>query len=252
MTTPARTLEEMTLNHWQPLTTTLYDGWVLRFADGYTKRANSVSPLFTSTLPLHQKIAACEDTYTKQGLPTIFKLTPFSVPAELDAELNRRGYHVVEPSMVLTLSLSGLPPTPKETTATIRPLSENWIQRFSGLVQLEEKHQQTMARMLSGIVAKAGYLLLYQGDTVVGCGLGIVEGDYIGLYDIVIDSNLRNRGLGEQLLLHLLHWGREHGASRSYLAVVQANAPALRLYAKLGYTEAYQYWYRVKDKTQSN
>ncbi|WP_020617942.1 GNAT family N-acetyltransferase [Paenibacillus daejeonensis] len=252
MTAPARTLEEMTLNHWQPLTTTLYDGWVLRFANGYTKRANSVSPMYASNLSMDQKIATCEDSYSRRDLPTIFKLTPFSEPAELDTELDRRGYYVVEPSMVQTLELSDLPPTSKETAATIGPLSEKWIQHFCELAQLEEKHLQTMYQMLSSIAADAGYLLLYRGDNVVGCGLGIVEGDYIGLYDIVIDSQLRNRGLGEQLLLHLLHWGREHGASRSYLAVVQANAPALRLYAKLGYTEAYHYWYRVKDKTHSN
>ena len=32
-----RFIEELSLNHWQPLSTLLYDGWVLRFADGYTK-----------------------------------------------------------------------------------------------------------------------------------------------------------------------------------------------------------------------
>ncbi|MDB5085123.1 MAG: family N-acetyltransferase, partial [Bacilli bacterium] len=36
-------IEELTLNNWQPLQTMLYDGWLLRFAGGYTKRANSVN-----------------------------------------------------------------------------------------------------------------------------------------------------------------------------------------------------------------
>lgn len=45
-----KTIEELSLSHWQPLSTLLYDGWVLRFAKGYTKRANSVQPIYDSTL----------------------------------------------------------------------------------------------------------------------------------------------------------------------------------------------------------
>ncbi|GIQ70557.1 hypothetical protein XYCOK13_33810 [Xylanibacillus composti] len=74
-----------------------------------------------------------------------------------------------------------------------------------------------------------------------------MEREHIGLYDIVTDINFRNRGFAEQMILHLLRWGRENGARYSYLAVVANNAPAWRLYSKLGYKEVYRYWYRVKD-----
>jgi len=53
-------IEELSLNHWQPLSTLLYDGWVLRFADGYTKRANSINPIHYSTCDLQEKIKECE------------------------------------------------------------------------------------------------------------------------------------------------------------------------------------------------
>ena len=36
------TLEELSINAWAPLKSMNYDGWVIRMANGYTKRANSI------------------------------------------------------------------------------------------------------------------------------------------------------------------------------------------------------------------
>ncbi|GAK41769.1 hypothetical protein TCA2_4261 [Paenibacillus sp. TCA20] len=65
------------------------------------------------------------------------------------------------------------------------------------------------------------------------------------------DARYRNRGFGQQMILNLLSWGKDHGARFSYLAVIANNAPALRLYSKIGYTENYKYWYRVRALTTS-
>lgn len=73
-------IEEISLNNWQPLSTLLYDGWVLRFANGYTKRANSVNLIHYSTNDLNLKIKECERLYSSKNLPTTFKITPFVQP----------------------------------------------------------------------------------------------------------------------------------------------------------------------------
>ena len=104
-----------------------------------------------------------------------------------------------------------------------------------------------MTQMLFNVRAKTGFITLSVDGLVVACGLGVVERGFIGLHDIITDKAYRNRGLAEQMILHLLHWGKSHGADESYLQVVKGNAAARRLYAKLGYTDVYSYWYRVQS-----
>ncbi|MFS0726736.1 GNAT family N-acetyltransferase [Paenibacillus sp. 1P07SE] len=241
-----RHLEEMTLNHWQPLSTEIYDGWVLRFAGGYTKRANSIQAIYPSLLPVEEKIVACEELYEERGLRPVYKITPFAQPVELDGLLQDRGYTILEPSSVQTVGLSRLAPPVLQSASIQEQLTPAWIDLYCCFNCVDPRHKPTMTGMLSHIGAATGYLTLYHDGQAIGCGLGILSGGYIGLYDIVVDSRFRNQGIGEQLILHLLQWGKARGATHSYLAVVKANAPALALYSKLGYKEIYSYWYRAK------
>jgi ribosomal protein S18 acetylase RimI-like enzyme len=100
--------------------------------------------------------------------------------------------------------------------------------------------------MLDRSSLRHGYFTLYQDNGPVACGLGVIQNEYIGLYDIVTDMNHRRNGFGMQLLLNILHWGISVGAKYSFLQVVQQNDAAISLYSKLGYKEIYKYWYRVK------
>lgn len=240
-------IEELSINHWQSLSTLLFDGWVLRFADGVTKRANSVNPLYASSADLDYKIQECENIYSAHHLPTTFKVTPFTQPAHLDRILEEKGYSLADMCCIQTLKLDRLP----EPTLTNVKIEEDnapeWMEHFCRMNSVSDDKKRIMERMLSSIKTKKGFISLYNGDQVVACGLGVMEREYIGLYDIVTDKRYRNQGFGEQMILNLLQWGRENGAKYSYLQVVCSNAPALKLYAKLGFTEAYKYWYRVKE-----
>ena len=86
-------IEQASLRAWPALEDSDFDGWRLRFANGYTRRANSVTPLGPSRLALTDKVVTCERLYSERGLPTIFRLTPFA-PPELDGLLAQRGYRL--------------------------------------------------------------------------------------------------------------------------------------------------------------
>jgi ribosomal protein S18 acetylase RimI-like enzyme len=75
--------------------------------------------------------------------------------------------------------------------------------------------------------------------------MGVLQGQFVGLFDIVTDADFRRQGFGKQLMLSLLAWGKRNGAHTAYLQVMLNNEPALRLYSGFGFKEIYPYWYRI-------
>jgi GNAT superfamily N-acetyltransferase len=241
-----RTLEELAANAWPSLQTMLYDGWVLRFAEGYTRRANSVHPLYPGGLDVDGKIAACERLYQSWGLTVVFKMTPAAQPEHLDDLLAARGYTVDARTSVQVLDLNGLDKAPVPTTQLAESLSDEWLDAFGRMSRLNDERKAIARRLLSNLLLTFRCASIRHQDQIAACGLGVCQDRHVGLYDIVVDENLRRQGLGKRLVLDLLAWAKRGGAQTAYLQVMSNNEPALRLYAGLGFREAYQYWYRVK------
>jgi N-acetylglutamate synthase len=243
---PIRLLEELSLNAWPSLQNVYDDGWMLRFAQGYTRRANSVNPLYLPSENLDEKIRRSESWYRARKQETVFKMTPLALPKELDGVLARQGYREEAITSVQTVSLETLD-TPQQETITLAPdLNDDWLTLFCQIRGLTLRHLGTMRSMMSGIAPARSFAVLYRDNAPAALGFAVAEKGYVGLYDITTAENIRNRGIGRQLVLYLLNWGKAHGATNAYLQVMTTNAPALRLYDSLGFEEVYQYWYRVK------
>lgn len=242
-----RHIEELSLNAWASIQTVVYDGWLIRFSNGYTKRANSVNPIYESTGDLDYKIDYCEDIFHARNLNPVFKMTEAVYPKILDATLEGRGYTAIDHTSVQLLSLSELNEPSIHTVKVDEKLNDEWLNQFCILNNQDESNKATMKQMLSLILPKSCFISLFDNDAVVACGLGVLERGYLGIFDIVVDSRHRNLGFGEQLMLNLLNWGKENGSEYAYLQVMLNNVPALRLYSKLRFQEEYRYWYRLKE-----
>lgn len=241
-----RHIEELSLNAWPALETALYDGWVLRFSSGYTRRANSVNPLYPSLLEATEKLRHCQRLYRDRGLPTVFKVTPAA--GDLDAFLGEQGYAKEgETSVQLADVATPLIPAEEEVDLLEKP-TEAWIAAFCALNPGLRRHFLTMSGMLERLTVPACFLSLKQDGQTAALGMAVAERGYVGLFDIVTRQTLRNQGIGKDMVLHLLAWGKRQGAERAYLQVTLDNAPALHLYETLGFQEAYRYWYRVRSR----
>lgn len=239
-------LEGLSFTSWPSLHTLVYDGWVLRFSDGFTKRANSINPLFSSSLSLDDKLSHCERLYSSRGLKVIFKLTHASFPTNLDTVLEDRGYEEIDCTSVQTLSLTSDFLPEHEAFDVFTELSDVWVDAFCSLNRTAAKNRSALVHILERILPPTFYVSLLVKGKVVACGFAVLDGSMISFYDIFTKVSQRKKGYGEQIMLHLLQLGKDHGATSAFLQVMKNNIAALRLYKKLGFKEEYIYWYRVK------
>ena len=248
-------LEELSLNALPCLQQILYDGWILRFAEGYTKRANSVTPLYPSSQDIIQKIHRCEQIYRDFNLNPIFRLTNISQLKTLDRTLEQLGYQkksnvsvqvkTITDSNVFKSNYPKITSCDRSITLS-NDLSEEWLDHFVHAASLPIQHWETLSTMLQIIPTQTCYAWLKDKYRFCSCGLGVLENNYLGLFFIVTAKKQRRKGHAERLISTMLNWGQSKGATLAYVQVETENLKAINLYNKLGFTEVYQYFYHIK------
>ena len=237
--------EELSLNAHPSLQTQFYDGWILRFANGYTKRANSINPLYSSTDDLQLKITECEKRYAACGLPVVYKLTDGTDP-DIEKLLEQQNYISVEPAFVMSTALNSRDSSFGDCVTTDRA-DEEWLKAYFTFSHYTDNVRITTAgqilenvknTLICGRVVKDG--------VPAACGLAVIERGYAALQNIVVDEAQRGKGYGQEICESLMSAAKSLGAHTAYLQVIQENYKAVNLYRKLGFTDVYSYWYRVK------
>jgi ribosomal protein S18 acetylase RimI-like enzyme len=247
MSLDPRRLEELGLNSSAPPGQLLYDGWLLRLLRGKAKRARSVNAVYPSTAPLAEKIAYCERLYQGVALPTLFRITPFSQPANLDGELAQRGYErfettAVEAAPIDRARLDGADAQPMELAS--------WVEAVGRLRDSPIAHRSAHLARLEGMPLAMRAVAIRSQGRVLATGLTIIEGDYAGLFDIITSDDARRQGHAQSVVSSLLRMAWELGARHAYLQVKEDNVAARRLYAQFGFEERYVYWYRGRPGQQ--
>jgi len=248
----AKRVEEACLNGWPALREVVYDGWLIRLAEGYTRRTNSVSLLSTGALPLDRKIRHCEEIYAAQGLPTIFCI-PSTADPSLGRRLDERGYDTPEDeSCVLSMDLAGGSPQ-RETGVLLEEgfPGEAWLGTLAQLHHQSEQAQRSHRKILANLAVPAVFAAIPLHDGSLGAlAYGAVHDGIVCVNSVVTHPAFRRQGLARRTVSAVLAWAQERcGAAGACLAVVAGNAPARALYANMGFArEMYRYHYRRKAK----
>jgi len=242
-----RRIEELGLNSSAPPGQLVYDGWLLRLLKGKAKRARSVNPVYPSKAEIATKIAYCERLYRAAGVPAIFRITPFTEPASLDADLERRGYGRFETTAV---EATAIDPAPGAGNGAEPLALAAWVDAVGSMRGSPPEHRAAHLARLEGMPLQLRPVAVREEGRIVATGLTIVEDDCAGLFDIVTDDAARRRGHARAVVGSLLATAWSLGARHAYLQVKVDNEPARRLYRQFGFGERYTYWYRGRAGEQ--
>jgi N-acetylglutamate synthase len=235
-------IEEAALNAWPAPCQMVYDGWLLRFAGGHSKRVNSVNPLYASTLPFKEKIYTCEAIYASQGQLCLFRVNEFNTTPELTQALQAAGYSTFDPTYVLGRDLVLGDDVHCDLTILEMP-TDDWFRMRDHFIRVPATDRLAHESVLQSIVPEMVLMGLFAGGKPVACGMGVVEGSLMGFFSIYTASTWRRKGYGRLIMEALSDWGIERGATYGYLQVEGDNHPALSMYARLGFERIYAYEY---------
>jgi len=238
-----RFLENIAADGFVGLEEIVYDGWELRFTQGYTGRANSVQIREESTIELSEKTRFCEEAYAEHGLPCMFKLT--DADEELIAFLEHRGYQKHKPTDVMLLALNSVDTDlemPDDVYFSTTP--DGWFEPYFEFEDIADETKRNLIRKIHAkVLAEQVYISVMYKNAVAAVASLAIENGYSLLHNVVVSPGLRGIGLGRKLCQAAIIKSGECGASHIYLQVMQNNPVALNLYKKLGFEKQYTYYY---------
>jgi GNAT superfamily N-acetyltransferase len=236
-------MEERAFRAWPALETLDVAGWRLRFSAGYTKRANSINALGDISGFSGKTVTGLEALYRERGLGSVWRLTPLAPPAA-DAFLAGRGYRAIERSLVQRRPLPPGLAADRQVEILPQP-TPAWIEAFSLHSPVKPEHRPVMQRMLAAIAAPVGFAFVVEDGRPMAMAIGVVDGDHMGLFDVLVMPQARRRGLARRVTESLYAWAWQRGARFAWLQVVATNDAAMPLYAAQGFRTLYEYEYRI-------
>jgi ribosomal protein S18 acetylase RimI-like enzyme len=244
-------LELIAHNAWFAQERMRLGGWLLRADNGITRRANSVLPLGSPGLDISTAIEFAIEFYTSRNLIPRFQVSEASLPEELDTILDDWGFKKVFYVEVWTAEISSLLKLhPSRETEYLGTLSEEWIDTYLQASGYDPSSMPTRKGILERTDQPHVYVQAKDGDSIDAVGFGVVEGDWLGVFNIGTRPEKRKSGAAIAVNHALGLWGSQQGAKRTYLQVEKDNRIAKKLYTKLGFAHAYTYWYRQLDSVE--
>ncbi|GEO86347.1 MULTISPECIES: GNAT family N-acetyltransferase [Alphaproteobacteria] len=240
-----RRLEAVGFRAW-PATSVQYDGsWQIRLSGGHpSKRLNCVVALDPSdSRDIAVRLEKAARKFEAHGRPILVRETPLT-PKPLIDRMRADGWERFEEVMTLTCDLTAIE-LPEDT---LDHLPSHDVGRYVDADLIvhgsDPALKPALAEVVSAIKPPSGLFVIEDpAEGPVAVALCVQDNDLASIMSLAVKADHRQRGLGLEILTAALRWARMRGARTAWLQVVADNAPALALYAKLGFVEAYRYAY---------
>ncbi|MFN8471638.1 MAG: GNAT family N-acetyltransferase [Anaerolineae bacterium] len=235
------------MNAWPAAIVQTLGGWRLRFNWGVTSRANSVWPNDADEAPpLEERLRIADDFYARRGAPAQYQISPASRPGDLDAHLAQCGYAIHSRTCVQTASLADVIARASTTTRIhiADECADAWFDAYTDAEGADARSATLRRGIVERIGPRTAFAHLNVDGSAAAVGMGVLERGWLGIFNMSTHRTYRRRGAATAILSGLANWAAQNGASRTYLQVVESNAPARALYEGLGFSTLYHYHYR--------
>lgn len=242
----ARACETRIVNAWPSPTTLVLDDWVVRFANGYSGRANSASALRPGAEFDDETLRLVESLYREAGLPPRIRFTPLVSSACRD-KLAARGYRVETAShgMIAALDRASHPQDP-ELRCESRA-GDAWIDGVSAHQTGSKRNRDHLAAIVCGVRLSAAFAVLHHEGEPAAWAMSVAERGMAEIGAVIVAPEARGRGLGRRIVAGLMGWAAAQGCAQAYLQVDQSNGLAHDMYVRMGFSQVYSYETRVLD-----
>jgi N-acetylglutamate synthase len=223
--------------------------WQLRATGGWTGRANSALTIGDPGLALGDAIDAVAAWYAARGLPARCNV-PLPLASAVDAALDGRGWTRSVPTLVQTAPLAALTGDGdaadrdaaggygNDADLRLEPEpSGDWLAAVAGW----KGALPPVARALLTAPEQVRFASGYRDGALTGTARGVLVSGVLHLALVGVVAADRRRGLAGRLTRALAGWARDGGAHTAMLQVEEANAPAVALYAGLGFRTHHSY-----------
>ncbi|MDL9937000.1 GNAT family N-acetyltransferase [Gordonia sp. ABSL1-1] len=237
-----RALEMAAAAAWPGLESADVDGWLLRAADGFSRRANCALPLDRSARPTESSLTRIGEWFTTRGLPTRLVLPDRLLAATgLDGDDGPR-------VQVLTRDLPADATSTTERLSTVTladTLTPEWVRAYVH----GERELGTATRVLASADGPVVFAAVNgSAATPIAIGRAAVttapDGiSWLGLSAVWTDPAHRRVGLATTVVSRLFEWGVERGAVRAYVQVDITNRVAGSWYRRIGFGLHHEYRY---------
>ncbi len=244
-----RRLEAVGFRAW-PASSVQYDGsWQVRLTAGHpSNRLNSIVPLDPSDhRDIEIRVEKASRKFEAYGRPAVLRQTPLCSSLLVDLVAAQNWTHFDE-TIVMTCDL-----TQADLPDTLDHLPTHDIGRFvdANLAtdQVSAKLKPALAEIINAIKPPSGLFMIEDPETgPLATVLCVQDNDLAGIMSLSVARERRREGLGLEILTSALRWARMRSARSAWLQVKADNAPALALYERIGFCEAYRYSYWRKDR----
>ncbi|MDT8909452.1 GNAT family N-acetyltransferase [Amycolatopsis sp. PS_44_ISF1] len=236
-------LEIVCARAWPPVVERPLGQWRLRWADGFTGRANSALAVGDPGTGVPAALKAVCDFAHDRAIPPVVQVIEDSEQERAVAGAGWVEWSAHAAGHQVSVLTGPLPDGPlrggsRARVAVLDRPTPGWWE-----LTVDGREPGAAARHVL-TTGDVGYGVAVEGGVTAGAVRGAVVDGWLHVSRLAVRPGFRRRGLASALMHGLAGWGRGRGAGQWVLQVAVDNAGAVALYSALGCTEhhRYRYW----------